>query len=68
MAKGNLNLSNELIISLLLGSGERECRQVGNSVNREELSPISGAAQEISSVIDARTVGRCERRISSARR
>jgi hypothetical protein len=35
-------------------------------VNREELPPISGAAQEISPVIDARTIGRCERRISSA--
>jgi hypothetical protein len=55
MAKGNLNLSIELIISLLLGSGERECRQVGKSMNREELPPISGAAHEISPAIGALT-------------
>jgi hypothetical protein len=36
-------------------SGERECRQVGNSMNREELPPISGAAQEISPAIGAPT-------------
>src|ERR1700684_4329429 len=55
MAKGNLHLSIELIISLLLGSGERECRQVVNSLKRQELPTISGAAREISPAIGGPT-------------